>query len=75
MNTTQLIVTMICALGGLALTFMGVFWLGARTGARAVARELIAQEVLEILGGADVIDIYIEADDDDDEDEGVAVPS
>jgi biotin transporter BioY len=61
MNELQLIVWLVCGLGALALMLAGVFWLGLRSGARQLARELLAREVAQFLAEAD------------DDEEGVAV--
>jgi uncharacterized membrane protein YfbV (UPF0208 family) len=61
MNELQLIVWLVCGLGALALMLAGVFWLGLRSVARQLARELLAREVAQFLAEAD------------DDEEGVAV--
>lgn len=65
MTDLQLLITIACGAGALALGFRGAYWLGGRNAARAIARE----EIDETLGG-----ILAEVDgDEDDEDGGVGV--
>lgn len=63
MTGLQLLITIVCGAGALALSFWGAYWLGGRNAARAIARE----EIDETLGG-----ILAELDDDE-EDGGVEV--
>jgi hypothetical protein len=71
MTTIQFIVTAVCGVGGVVLVLLGVYWLGARAGARAVANEMLEEELLSILDG-DRVDLGVTYDEDDD-DGGVAV--
>lgn len=63
MTVVEILITIVCGLGALAIAFRGTYWLGGRNAARAIARE----EIEETLGG-----ILAELDDDD-EDGGVEV--
>ena len=71
MTTIQFIVTAVCGVGGVMLVLLGVYWLGARAGARATAREMLEQELHSILSD-DRVDLGATYDEDDD-DGGVAV--
>jgi hypothetical protein len=70
-TTIQFIVTAVCGVGGVVLVLLGVYWLGTRAGARAVAREMLEEELLSILDDHRV-DLGVTYDEDDD-DGGVAV--
>jgi biotin transporter BioY len=70
-TTIQFVVTAICGVGAVVLVLLGVYWLGARAGTRAAAREMLEQELLSILGD-DRVDLDVTYDEDDD-DGGVAV--
>jgi hypothetical protein len=69
-TTIQFVVTAVCGVGGVVLVLLGVYWLGTRAGARAVAREMLEQELRWILD--DRVDLGVTYDEDDD-DGGVAV--
>jgi hypothetical protein len=71
-TTLQFVVTAVCGVGGIVLVLLGVYWLGARAGARATAREMLEQELYSILGD-DRIDLGVAYDEDDDDGGGVAV--
>jgi hypothetical protein len=71
-TTIQFVVTAVCGVGVVVLVLLGVYWLGARAGARAAAREMLEQELYSILGD-DRIDLGVAYDEDDDDGGGVAV--
>jgi hypothetical protein len=71
-TTIQLVVTAVCGVGGVVLVLLGVYWLGARAGARTTAREMLEQALHSILGG-DHVDRDVTYDEDEDDDGGVAV--
>lgn len=70
MTTIQFVVTAVCGIGGVVLVLLGVYWLGARAAARAIAHEMLEEELLAILDD-DRVDLGATYDEDDDG--GVAV--
>lgn len=53
MTFAQLVVTVFCGIGGLGLTFAGVYWMGMREAYRQVSRDLMDIELANILAQAD----------------------